>query len=148
MKQQTLALLGLAALLGGGAITATRAFAAPPSPRLSAQEKEKGEKEKGENEAAEPGAWKRPPAPKASVTPIQAMSAAKAKLGGGTPFASNFEYDEGKWIYGVMLVKGHKLYEVQVDPLTGKALGTETVGPDDEASEMKSELTKIAAAGG
>ncbi len=107
-------------------------------PALSThQEKEEKEKE----------SWP-PPAASAKISPVQAMAIAKKKMGGGVAFQANFEFDEGHWVYGVMIVKGHKITEVEVDPKTGKALDSETVTPDDEAKEMKSELTKVAAAGG
>ena len=105
------------------------------------------QKENEKDEMPEQGAWKKPPTPSAKISPIQAMAKAKAKLG-GTPFGANFEYDEGQWVYGVMIVKGHTLYEVEVDPKTGKVLDSETVDPADEAMEMKADLAKVAAAGG
>ena len=151
MKIPTI-LLALAALGGVGVLTANRAIAAPedgPALRSQAPDQEKGEKEADEkNEAAESSEWQRPTAPKAKISPIQAMAAAKAKLGGGTAFNSNFEFDEGHWVYGVMIVKGHQISEVEVDPNTGKAMDVEKVDPAGEAGEMKSDLAKIAAAGG
>ena len=108
-----------------------------------AQEKESDEK--AEKTAAK--AWP-PTPPMAKVTPIQAIAVAKKKLGGGTAFQANFEFDEGRWIYGVMLVKGHTISEVEVDPMSGKALDTEKVGAADEAKETTDMLKKVSAAGG
>ncbi|HXH60507.1 MAG TPA: PepSY domain-containing protein [Fimbriimonadaceae bacterium] len=92
--------------------------------------------------------WKRPTKPAAKITPIQALEAAKAKMGGGTAFSANYEFDEGHWVYGVMVVKGHKITEVSIDPLTGKAVDAETLTPDDEAAEVKEDLSLIVKAGG
>ena len=80
--------------------------------------------------------------PIAKITPVQAMKAAEAKTGGKATLAI-FEFDEGHWIYGVVVVKNHKLTEVDVDPVTGKAGATEAVTPDDEAKEMKDALAKM-----
>lgn len=89
-----------------------------------------------------------PGAPRAKVTPIQAMTAAKAKLGGGTAFSANFEFDEGQWVYDVMIVKGHKIVEVTVDPISGTEKNAGTLTPDAEAQEAKADLTIISKAGG
>ena len=105
------------------------------------------QKENEKDEKAESAMWP-PSAPKAKITPVQAIAVAKKALGGGTAFQANFEFDEGHWVYGVLLVKGHKISEVEVDPMTGKSMGVETVTADDEMQEMKESLTKIAAAGG
>ena len=80
--------------------------------------------------------------PVAKITPVQALKAAEGKTGGKATMAI-FEFDEGHWIYGVIVVKNHKLTEVDVDPMTGKAGATEAVTPDDEAKEMKDALTKM-----
>ena len=105
------------------------------------------QKENEKNGKAESAMWP-PSAPKAKITPVQAISIAKKVLGGGTAFQANFEFDEGHWVYGVLIVKGHKISEVEVDPTTGKSMGTEAVTVADEVQEMKETLTKVAAAGG
>ena len=138
MKEKPIVLFALAALIVAGGLYASRAVAAPLQGKA---EKEADEKPEGKT-------WAKPPMPVAKIGPIQAMATAKAKLGGGTPFGANFEYDEGRWVYGVLVVKGHKLYEVEVDPKTGKAVDSEGVDPADEAKEMRSGLAKVAAAGG
>ena len=61
----------------------------------------------GQAGAARTG-WQRPTKPTATITPIQALKAATDKTKGGTAFQANFEFDEGKWVYGVLVVKGHK----------------------------------------
>lgn len=81
-------------------------------------------------------------APAAKVTPVQAMKAAEGKVGGKASMAI-FEFDEGHWIYGVVVVKNHKLMEVDVDPITGKAGDSEDVTPADEAKEFEDGLTKL-----
>ena len=112
-------------------------------PAFAQQGKEENEKD----EKTQAQQWP-PSAPAAKVTPIQAMAAAKKKLGGGTAFQANFEFDEGHWVYGVMVVKGHQISEVEVDPTTGKALDSESVTPSGEAKEAQEELAKIAKTGG
>lgn len=81
-------------------------------------------------------------APVAKVTPVQAMKAAEGKYGGQAKMAL-FEFDEGHWVYGVVVLKDKKLIEVDVDPVTGKAGDSEAVTPDDEAKEFKEQLTAI-----
>lgn len=89
-----------------------------------------------------------PKVPHAKITPTEAISIAKHKLGGGTAFSANFEFDDGKWSYGVMVVKGHTISEVTVNPMSGKAEAVEAVSPAGEAQETQSDLTAIAKAGG
>ena len=139
MKERPIALLTLAVLTVAGVLSACRAVAVPLQSK--AEKKEADEKPEAKT-------WAKPPMPVAKIGPVQAMMVAKTKLGGGTPFGANFEYDEGHWVYGVLVVKGHKLYEVEVDPRTGKAVDSEGVNPADEAKEMRSGLAKVAAAGG
>lgn len=79
---------------------------------------------------------------KAKVTPVQAMKAAEGKVGGKAAMAI-FEFDEGHWIYGVVVVKDKKLMEVDVDPMTGKAGDSEAVTPEDEGKEFQQELAKL-----
>jgi len=127
------------ALVGAFAITL---IAAKPS---FAQSHEKKEHERMEKASGKE--WP-PSTPAAKITPLQAMAAAKKKLGGGTAFQANFEFDEGRWVYGVMVVKGHKISEVEVDPVSGKALDSESVDAVGEAKEVSETLKKIAGAGG
>lgn len=82
------------------------------------------------------------PEPVTKITPVQAMAAAQAKVGGVAKMAL-FEFDEGHWIYGVVIVKGGKMMEVDVDPITGKAGNVETVTPEDEAKEFRDALSKM-----
>ena len=81
------------------------------------------------------------PEPKGKISPWAAIKSAAAKVP-GRPLNANFELDEGKWVYGVMIVSGATIKEVTVDPMTGKAGDVETVTPEDEAKEIKDELTK------
>jgi uncharacterized membrane protein YkoI len=86
------------------------------------------------------------PEPSAKISPVQAMQTAEAKTGGKAKLAT-FEYDDGHWIYGVIIVKNHNLMEVEVNSNTGKVMETENVTPDGEAKEMKADLTKLAKSG-
>lgn len=76
----------------------------------------------------------------AKVTPWAAMKTAAAKTG-GMPFQALYEFDEGHWVYGVVIVKDHKLMEVEIDPQTGKVGDTEGIDPAGEAKEVQQELT-------
>ncbi len=132
-------------LLAAAAVFARSADAREPSNSVSklyavAQD------EKGESGGQTK--WARPTTPSVKISPVEAMRAATSKLGGGTAFQANFEFDEGHWSYGVMVAKGHKISEVEVDPMSGKVLDSESVDPAGEASEMKADLAKIAKAGG
>ena len=80
--------------------------------------------------------------PKASISPVQAMKIAE-KSSGGKAFQATFEFDEGHWVYGVMVKKGTMLMEVELNPVTGKIGETEKVTPDGEAKEVRSDLAKI-----
>ena len=79
--------------------------------------------------------------PKCKVTPVEAIKIAKGKVS-GQALNANFEFAEGKWVYGVMIVSGKTIKEVEIDPMTGKIGDVETVTPEGEAAEMRDELTK------
>lgn len=79
--------------------------------------------------------------PKCKMNPVGAIRIAQGKVPGRALHA-NFEYDEGKWVYGVMVVSGKTIKEVTIDPMTGKASDVETVTPEDEAKEIRDELMK------
>jgi len=85
--------------------------------------------------------------PVGKIAPWDAMSAA-TKSAGGKALSAIYEFDEGKWIYGVIVVKNHKVLEVAVDPTTGAVLESEDTTPDAEAKEMKADLTKALADAG
>ena len=76
----------------------------------------------------------------AKITPWAAMKTAAEKTG-GMPFQALYEFDEGHWVYGVVIVKDHKLMEVEIDPQTGKVGDTEAIDPAGEAKEVQQELT-------
>jgi hypothetical protein len=82
---------------------------------------------------------KQRPAPACKITPIEAMKIATGKLP-GTALNANFEYAEGHWVYAVFVVNGKSIKEAEIDPVSGKLLGTENVTPADEAKELESEL--------
>lgn len=81
------------------------------------------------------------PEPKGKITPWEAIKIAKGKVP-GRALNANFEFDEGKWVYGVMIVANNTLQEVEIDPMTGKVGDVEKVTPEGEAKEMKAELTR------
>src|SRR5579871_2684186 len=76
------------------------------------------------------------PTPRGKITPWEAMKIATGKVP-GRPLNANFEFDEGHWIYGVMVVSGKSIKEVEIDPMTGKVGDTENVTPEGEAREVR-----------
>lgn len=133
MKLSLKILIGAFAAIGvvsTGAMISTSAFA-----------QDKGQK-------AGVGGWVRPTKPQLKISPIQALKAATDKLKGGTAFQAIYEFDEGHWVYGVLVVKGHTVTEVTVDPMTGAALDTETLTADDEAKEARDLMNQVIKAGG
>jgi hypothetical protein len=80
-------------------------------------------------------------APMGKVTPWVAMKSAAMKVG-GKAYNATFEFEDGKWIYGVMVVKNHKMSEVEIDATTGKVGDVEAIDPAKEAKEVQGELTK------
>ncbi len=75
----------------------------------------------------------------AKVTPWAAMRIASHKAG-GRPFSATYSFDGGHWSYDVILVRGHKLSEVEVNAMTGKADAAENVDPAGEGQELASDL--------
>ena len=91
-------------------------------------------------EKEEKHAHRKPPV--ANINPVTAMNIASSKVGGTAKMAL-FEFDDGQWIYGVVVVRKHKLMEVEIDAATGNVLETENVNPSSEAKELQGELTQI-----
>lgn len=79
------------------------------------------------------------PAPQCKISPVDAIKIAQAKVKGKT-IQANFEFDEGHWVYGVMIVQGNVIKEVEIDPMSGKIGDVETVTPAGEAKEMETAL--------
>lgn len=92
-----------------------------------------------EKEKEEQGGAMKPPM--AKFGPVDAIKTALIKVP-GTALQANFEFDEGHWVYGVMIVHDHKLSEVEIDPMTGKVGDVEDVTPAGEAKEVEAELNK------
>ena len=141
MKNSIKLLVGAFATIGVVSTgTTLSSFAVAQGGKKPAVTQEKGEQgEKGEKQGGKAAPMGKP---HSNITPVQAMKAAEGKTGGKATMAI-FEFDEGHWIYGVIVAKDHKLTEVDVDPMTGKAGSTEAVTPDDEAKEMKDALEKM-----
>lgn len=91
-------------------------------------------------QAANAGGKPDPP-PTGKITPWQAIKIANGKVPGRV-LNANFELDEGKWVYGVMIVADGKIQEVEIDPTSGKIGDVEAVTPEGEAKEIQDELTK------
>jgi uncharacterized membrane protein YkoI len=124
----------VSALAVFGAFTASKLAAS------SAFAQDQNKKAKEEKEDSKSGQVI--PAPVAKISPLQAMLAAEAKFGGKARMAL-FEFDEGHWIYGVIVLKDKKLIEVDVDPVSGKAGDFESVTPEDESKEFKDMLESM-----
>jgi len=86
-------------------------------------------------------AQKQPAPPASVISPVRAMQIATAKAGGHA-LSATFEFDEGHWVYGVIVVSGPTLQEVELDPATGKVGDVEKITPEGEAKEMAGELNK------
>ncbi len=127
MKLAHKILIGVFATIG---VVSTGQMIATPAFALPVQEKEDKEAPKAMT------------VPAAKITPVQAMKAAEAKSGGKAKMAM-FEFDEGHWVYGVIIVKNHKLMEVELDPITGKVGDMESVTPEGEGKEFQQELAKL-----
>ena len=82
---------------------------------------------------------KKIPVPTGKITPWQAIQIANKKVP-GQAISANFEFAEGHWVYGVMIVTGKKIHEVELDPNTGKIGDVEEVTPEGEGKEVTSEL--------
>ena len=85
--------------------------------------------------------------PTGKVTPWAAMGTAAAKTG-GKPFQATFEFEDGRWQYGVLVVKAGKIFEVEINATTGVVGDVEGITPGGEAKEFKSELEGIIKRGG
>lgn len=144
MKQSKKILIGLFAAIGvvsTGTMISSKVFAQDAKPSAMEQQVKGQDKDKDNEKEEETQDGPMTP-PVAKITPVQAMKAAEGKLGGKATMAL-FEFGEGHWTYGVILVKDHKLTEVDVDPSSGKVGDSEAVTPDDEAVEFKEALEKM-----
>lgn len=77
--------------------------------------------------------------PTGKVTPWNAMKIATGKVS-GRALNANFEFEDGHWIYGVIVVTGNILKEVEIDATSGKVGDVESITPDGEAKETAQEL--------
>ncbi len=91
-------------------------------------------------QTAKAAGGKADPAPVGKITPWEAIKVATGKVPGRV-LCANFELDEGKWVYGVMIVAKGKIQEVEIDPMTGKVGDVEEITPEGEAKEIQAELT-------
>ncbi len=127
MKVTVKILIGTFAIIGmisTGTMLASRAYG---------QEKEDGPKAKSVKMSA----------PTAKISPVQAMKIATDKTGGKAGMAM-FEFEDGHWIYGVVIAKKGKLMEAEIDATTGKLGDVEDITAAGEGKEFASELTKFA----
>lgn len=80
-------------------------------------------------------------APVGKVTPWQAMKLAEGKTG-GKAMQATFEFEDGHWIYGVIVVGKGKLSEAEIDATTGKFGDVEQITPSEEAKELEGDLNR------
>ena len=73
------------------------------------------------------------------IAPWDAIKAAEAKVG-GKAFCATYINENGKVLYDVIIIKGKKVSEVEVDAVTGKAGVTEEATPEDEGAELTKAL--------
>ena len=85
--------------------------------------------------------------PSGKVTPWAAMKTAAAKTG-GKPFQAVFEFEDGRWQYGVLVLKGGRISEVEINATTGVVGDVEGITPAGEAKEAQSELEAAIKSGG
>ncbi|MHB8636863.1 MAG: PepSY domain-containing protein [Fimbriimonadaceae bacterium] len=85
--------------------------------------------------------------PSGKVAPWTAMKTASVKTG-GKAFQATFEYEDGRWQYGVLVVKGGKISEVEINATTGVVGDVEGITPAGEAKEMRADLEAMAKSGG
>lgn len=76
------------------------------------------------------------------ISPWEAIDLAKKKIS-GRPIQANYEFDDGKWIYGVLILTKSGIREVDVDPLTGEVGDIESLTPEEESHEVFEELSKV-----
>ena len=79
------------------------------------------------------------PNPSGKIAPWEAMKIAEKKVG-GRALTANFEFDDGHWIYGVMVVQKGRLKEVEINPNTGAIYEVEDSNPASEAKELEQDL--------
>ena len=80
------------------------------------------------------------------ITPVEAIHVALKKVGHGRALQANFEFDEGKWVYGVIVVSG-KPCTRSIDPMTGKVADVENVTPAGEAKELEAAFSRAIGSG-
>lgn len=79
--------------------------------------------------------------PSGKITPWQAMKTATQRASGRAVQAT-FEFEDGKWIYGVIVAGKGKLSEVEIDANTGKVGDVEKIEPASEAKEYEGDLRR------
>jgi hypothetical protein len=80
-------------------------------------------------------------APSGKLGPWDAMKIAGARAH-GRPVTATFEFEDGHWIYGVMVASHGKLKEVEIDATTGQLGDIETATPEGEARELRGDLER------
>ncbi|MEV5977121.1 PepSY domain-containing protein [Streptomyces sp. NPDC052114] len=122
-----IATVAAVALIGGGTATA---LAVTGDDESSAAKKSSVQlKDDGRDDAAENTVE----AKAAKVTAADAIKAALAKTG-GTAVSAELDEEDGGLVWGVDVLKGSTWHDVEVDPGTGKVLGT-WVDKDDDADD-------------
>ena len=82
-----------------------------------------------------------PPKPKLSASRAKSIAAKKMN---GVAKSAKYEFEDGRWQYAVIVTKGAEMYEVEVDPTTGKVLDSEKTSAAAEAKEEAADKAKAA----
>lgn len=77
-------------------------------------------------------------APRPKISAHTAERTAARKLH-GKAISSKYEFEDGRWQYGVIVMKGKQEYEVEVSATTGKVLDMEKTSAAEEANEAAAE---------
>ena len=73
-------------------------------------------------------------APKPKLSAMQAEAAATRHIP-GKAMSSKYEFEDGHWQYAVIVKGKSGLYEVEIDPTTGKILDQERTSAAEEKKE-------------
>ncbi|MDQ2731665.1 MAG: PepSY domain-containing protein [Armatimonadota bacterium] len=77
-------------------------------------------------------------APRPTISAHRAERVAARKLH-GKALSSKYEFEDGRWQYAVIVMKGAQRYEVEVSAKTGKVLDTEKTSVAEEEKEAAAE---------
>jgi L-aminopeptidase/D-esterase-like protein len=80
-------------------------------------------------------------APKPKLSAHDASRIA-ARAEHGVARSARYEHEDGRWQYAVIVARGKSMFEVEVDPTTGKVLDSEKTSAAEETRERASDNAK------